>query len=396
LDIDESPRLMKKKLAIVTTHPIQYNAPWIKLLAESGNVHVKVFYTLSQSENGKLYDKGFDKNFSWDIPLLDGYEYEFITNVSSKPGTHHFRGIINPGLIQSISCYEPDSILVIGWAFQSHLSVIRYFSGKKHLMFRGDSTLLNEKAGFSLKKTFRRNFLKWVYNYVNTALYVGENNKEYFLKHGLKEHQLVFAPHAIDNKRFEENSTSHYETAMLRRKELGIPEHHLVVLYAGKIEPVKNVSFIIRLAKTLDHAGISFLIVGNGPMEDQIKQEAVYCNNVYFMNFQNQSVMPVVYRMGQVFLLSSFSETWGLALNEAMACGRPVMASYKCGAAADLVNEKTGLVFNADDTTDVANFLLKLSEHPQLLKESSRAAIAHIQFYNFKRITSAIEIAMRE
>ena len=66
-----------EKLAIISTHPVQYNAPFFKLLTERNNIKIKVFYTWSQSENNKKYDPGFDRIIAWDIPLLDGYEYEF-------------------------------------------------------------------------------------------------------------------------------------------------------------------------------------------------------------------------------------------------------------------------------------------------------------------------------
>ena len=74
---------MTKRLAIITTHPIQYNAPMFALLSTRGKVQVKVFYTWGESVLKDKYDPGFGKNISWDIPLLDGYDYCFIKNVAS-------------------------------------------------------------------------------------------------------------------------------------------------------------------------------------------------------------------------------------------------------------------------------------------------------------------------
>ena len=75
---------MKKKLAIVTTHPIQYNAPLFKVLALSDVMDIKVFYTWSQAKES-VKDVEFGRKIVWDIPLLDGYNYEWIENVSKKP-----------------------------------------------------------------------------------------------------------------------------------------------------------------------------------------------------------------------------------------------------------------------------------------------------------------------
>ena len=192
-----------KRLAIITSHPIQYNAPLFTLLAKRGNIGVKVFYTWGEAVLQKKYDPGFNKDIKWDIPLLEGYEYHFVKNIAANPGSHHFKGIDNPGLLQDIKEWDADAVLVYGWAFKSHLKAIRYFYKKIPVLFRGDSTLLGQKK--NLKKLLRSVFLKWVYSHVDKALYVGTNNKNYFLQHGLQERQLVFVPHAVDNDRFSGN-----------------------------------------------------------------------------------------------------------------------------------------------------------------------------------------------
>ena len=98
---------MNKKLAVVTTHPIQYHVPWLISLAEKG-IRAKVFYTWEQSGLGSVYDPGFGQHIRWDIPLLEGYDYEFVANTASRPGLDHFRGIINPSLIGGIDAWKPE------------------------------------------------------------------------------------------------------------------------------------------------------------------------------------------------------------------------------------------------------------------------------------------------
>ena len=100
-----------KKLAIITTHPIQYNATWFKLLAESDVVDLKVFYTWSQTKIS-VKDRVFGEEVKWDLPLLDGYNSEFVENVSKSPGSHHFFGIKCPELLPKIKTFKPDVILV--------------------------------------------------------------------------------------------------------------------------------------------------------------------------------------------------------------------------------------------------------------------------------------------
>src|SRR5258708_36114106 len=133
-----------KKLAIITTHPIQYYAPVFKLLTERQQLNIKVFFTWGENAVNK-YDPGFNRKIEWDIPVLGGYAYEWVKNSSKDPGTHHFTGIVNPGIINQVDAWQPDAILVYGWGFQSHLKGIRHYKNKIPELFRGDSTLLSEQ-----------------------------------------------------------------------------------------------------------------------------------------------------------------------------------------------------------------------------------------------------------
>src|SRR4051812_18865346 len=97
------------RLAIVTTHPIQYYAPIFKLLSKRGKIAIKVFYTWGESGFTNKFDPGFGKIIEWDVPLLDGYEYEFLENIANDKGSHHFNGIVNPDIINTIEKWKADA-----------------------------------------------------------------------------------------------------------------------------------------------------------------------------------------------------------------------------------------------------------------------------------------------
>lgn len=382
------------KLAIITTHPIQYYAPVFKMLTASQKLDIKVFYTRGQQE--RTLDRGFGKNISWDIPLLEGYEYTFLENTARAPGTHHFRGIINPELISAVEQWQAEAVLVFGWSYLSHLRAMRYFKGKIPVYFRGDSHLLDEDAG--LKRKLRRIFLRWVYSYVDTAFYVGTNNKEYFLKHGLKESQLIYAPHAIDNARFSDPSGKYAAEAMQWREKLGVSSDQKIILFCGKFENKKDPLLLLQMAHAWkDRTDVEFLFVGNGHLQARMKKEATQLKNVSFLDFQNQSRMPVVYRLGDVFVLPSRGpgETWGLAVNEAMTCGRPVVVSDKVGCAPDLVKEgENGFVFEAGNLQALKESIMKLLRMD--LKEAGQQSEKLIQAWNFQAIVQSIALKVKQ
>ena len=379
-----------KRLAIISTHPIQYNAPVFKLLAADPNLAVKVFYTLGTSA-AEVVDKGFGKKISWDIPLLEGYEYQFLQNVSKNPGTSYFRGVINPAIIPEIEKFAPTDILVYVLSFDSHLKVLRYFKNKVNVYFRGDSTLLDENGG--IKLLLRRIMLSWTYRYIDKAFYVGTNNKQYFLRHGVKEQNLIFAPHAIDNERFGDDAL-HREESRRIRENLGIPESHIVFLFAGKFEKKKNPLLLLSAFKQLNKQDVSLVLVGNGVLETELQQTAAGYNNIHFLPFQNQTRMPAVYRAGDVLVLPSSGpgETWGLCINEAMASGLAVIASNKVGCAVDLVHEnENGFIFEADSVESISDTLKNCSSRSaDELAEMGKASRAIIADWSFKHIYEAI------
>lgn len=381
-----------KKLAIITSHPIQYNAPLFRLLTERKRIVVKVFYTWGQTKDGMVYDPDFKKEFTWDIPLLDGYEKEFIENISRDPGAGHFNGIKNKDLVQRIDQYDPDALLVFGWSFQSHLQVLRHYRGRKKILFRGDSTLLDETAGFSWRKLSRRLLLRWVYRHIDLALFTGEANRQYFLQHGLRKDQLIYAPHAVENQRFFDVEGVAASRAAAWRKELLIPGKAIVFLFAGKLEPKKDPLLLLQSFMTLENPDARLIFVGNGVLEPELKEKAVHDQRVLFLDFQNQQQMPVVYRLGDVFVLPSKGpgETWGLGVNEAMACSRAVIVSDKCGCAADLVRGN-GLVFEAGKKEHLQRALLYFATKSIEITEMGHKSLQFIRQFSHEQVAAAIE-----
>lgn len=379
-----------KRLAIVTSHPIQYNAPLFKLLTDRGNIEIKVFYTWGKQVMENKYDPGFGKSIQWDIPILEGYDFSFIQNISPDPGTHHFKGIINPSLNNEIEVWKADAILLFGWSFHSHLKCLRYFSHKIPVLFRGDSTLLDEKAG--IKQSFRRLFLKWIYSHVDIAFYVGENNRKYFLAHGLKPAQLTYAPHAVDNERFTGRDDSYEMQAVEMRKKLGIQSDDLVLLFAGKFKALKNPFLLVDLLNRISDIRLKILFAGSGELQPDLQSAAVKDSRMVLIDFQNQLQMPIIYRVADVFVLPSETETWGLSLNEAMASGRAVIASNKCGGAIDLIEDDVnGIILDLKNNTALTELIDSALNNRQLVVEMGRQSLLKIQAFTFGDIANAIE-----
>jgi glycosyltransferase involved in cell wall biosynthesis len=377
-----------KRLAIITTHPIQYYAPVFKLIHQRQNISIKVFYTWGEAALNK-HDPGFNKHVNWDVPLLDGYPYEFAQNTSKTPGSHHYNGIITPGLIGQVNSFKADAILVIGWSYYSHLKVLRYFKNKIPVLFRGDSTLLDPQP--VVEKLLRSFFLKWVYSYIDLAFYPGVNTKAYFSKYGIADSKVIFAPHAIDNDRFANADQAEVQKL---KDQLDIKNDELVVLFAGKFEEKKSPLLLIQAFIKLNKPGTHLLFVGNGILQSALKEASVKHSNIHFIDFQNQAYMPVVYHACDLFCLPSQgpNETWGLAVNEAMACGKAILVSDKVGCAANLVKQNhNGGIFRSNNINDLTIHLDDLTQSKQTLKLYGDRSKEMIKSWNFNKIAESIE-----
>lgn len=385
-----------KKLAIITSHPIQYHAPWFRLLSKETLISSKVFYLWDAGVNRTL-DPGFRQAIQWDIPLLAGYDSEFVPNISKKPGTSHFGGLRNPSLLESVKAYVPDAVLMMGYNYASLMHFIwRWQKRGTPLLFRGDShRLVNKK---SVKEWVRRYLISWIFSRFSGFLYVGKANYEYFLYHGVPESKLFFVPHAVDNERFFAQRKSAHDQAALWKDELGIPEKHSVILFAGKFEEKKRPLDLLEAFLKANIENVTLLFVGSGLMEEVMRTASKNHPNVRFSSFQNQSLMPRTYAIADLFVLPSYGsmETWGLAVNEAMCMGCPIIVSDHVGCAQGLVHPgDNGLIFPAGDKEALSSAIKEAVSNKERLKAWGVNSQTIIKNFSYKEASQGLINALK-
>jgi len=384
-----------KKLAIITSHPIQYYAPWFRHLASRADFAIKVFYLWDFGVTQQV-DAGFQQSLQWDIPLLTGYDYDFVPNISPHPGTHHFWGLQNPSLGSQIRAYSPDAVLLMSYNYASIYRLLSSWNTREvPLLFRGDSHRLLPPTG--LKAWARRQFISLVYRRYAACLYVGKANYDYFRYHGVPANHLFFSPHAVDNARFFAQAQIASQQAVTWKKELGIPDDHAVILFAGKFEAKKRPLDLLRAFLQAKLSQVSLLFVGAGPLEQDLKSEATEHKNIYFAPFQNQTLMPRTYAVADLVVLPSYGiwETWGLVINEAMCLGRPVIASTHVGCTPDLIHpHENGLIFPAGDVPALSRSLQEAFSDRQRLQQWGEKSRNIISQYSYTQATQGLSKAM--
>lgn len=363
------------RLAFIVSHPIQYYVPLYRQLVAQGKFEVRVFYTWHGGGEVVL-DRGFGKKFAWDIPLTEGYPFEVVPNLSREPGTHHFRGLQNPELQSRVLAWQPDVVHLTGYPYASHLAALRGLARRGvPVLFRGDSHLLDGRRGW--KWWLTRAVLRRIYRWPAAFLYVGQANRAYYQACGVPAEKLFACPHSIEVDRFAE-PREHWEAEAARwRSELGVRPGQRVLLFAGKFEPKKRPLDLMQAFLPAAPREWRLLMLGDGPLGSEVRSLAQqHPDRILTLPFQNQSRMPAVYRLGDLFVLpSAYAETWGLAVNEALACGRPVLVSDRVGCAADVVKPGfNGLIFRHDDWPHFGECLRDMADRASFFSDPAGLA----------------------
>jgi glycosyltransferase involved in cell wall biosynthesis len=351
------------RLAIIASHPIQYHAPLFRELARRLDLTVFYAHRATPADQAKA---GFGVGFDWDIDLLSGYDHEFLRNVARRPRFDHFGGCDTPEIGAQLREGHFDAVLLPGWHLKSYVQAL--FAAKRQglpVLVRGDSHLGTPRS--PLKKAIKEGFSPPFLRLFDAALYVGQRSRAYWIHYRYPAERLFFSPHCVDTEWFAARATDAAGAAL--RGELGIAPDAKLALFVGKLVPFKQPLDLIRAAGMLKSASgdITVIVAGAGPLEREIaaaSREA--CVPLHPLGFRNQSEMPAVYAAADVLVLpSNGRETWGLAANEALACGRPVILSDAVGAAPDLAGDGTaGRIYPVGDVAALAFALREVLTSP--------------------------------
>jgi glycosyltransferase involved in cell wall biosynthesis len=339
------------RLGVLATHPIQNHAPIFRELAR--RCDVTVYFAHRQTPQGQA-EAGFGVPFEWDVDLLSGYQSTFLNNQSGCPSTNTFFGCDTPDIDEVVDTGRFDAFLVMGWAVKSYWQAVRACRRRNvPVLVRGDSQLAARRtlAVHVLKELLYPRLLRLFDGF----LYVGHRNRDYLRHYGLPEKRLFFSPHCIDNDLFASKAEA-------ERRALGNAAEGAAsvrsVLFAGKLVENKRPFDVIRALALARAQGCQAqaVFVGAGELEAALRREAAGGGiPAVFHGFQNQSRMPLAYAAADLLVLPSHQETWGLVVNEAMACGVPAVVSDTVGCGPDLIDVgRTGAVFPMGNVTALA------------------------------------------
>ncbi len=369
-------------LAIVTTHPIQYQVPLWRALAENGGIPFEVWY-LSHHAAKKSYDSAFRTEFAWDIDLLAGYPSRLLRVPPNSTPNAFFESRIIGSPTSLLQDNQAKVLWIQGWQVAAYWQMA--WAAKRsgcRVWLRGESNLLAPRIPW--KEPIKRLLLGSLFSRVDSFLCIGSANRRLYREYGIPASRLHNAPYAVDNFHFAANASTLLPNRNEIRRAFNIPDGAVCVLFCGKFVHKKFPQHVVQAVSLARQQKpdkeIHILFVGSGELGDSLRAQ---CNVVYdaagthsstptqakphspnasFAGFLNQSEISRAYVAADCLILpSDFGETWGLVVNEANASGLPCIISNRCGCAEDMGTIAGNRIFNFGDIAALADEICKQS-----------------------------------
>jgi len=379
------------RVAFVTSHPIQYQVPVFRHLAAMPDVELTVLF--ATIPDAAAQGSGFGVEFEWDVPLMEGYRYQVLDNVARMPSVTRFSGCDTPDIFEALKALRPDAAIVNGWVVKTCLQAL--WACKRlgiPCLVRGEANNLR------VRPVWKRALQRLLVNQYAACLYIGEENLRFYRSLGVADGRLFPARYCVENERFEAASNQLHGQKSADRNRWAIAAGSNCFLFCGKFEAKKHPLELLKAFRAAcgSGTGIHLLMVGDGELRAECEAFAsTHELPVTFTGFLNQSEIVRAYVAADCLVLpSDAGETWGLVVNEAMACGLPAIVSDRVGCAADLiVPGVTGEKFSFGDWEHLSALLLELGSDGSRLKRMGSNAQKHVQLYSPEKAARGIQLA---
>lgn len=366
------------RLAWLSTHPIQYQAPLLRAIASAPGIDLTALF-FSDFSVRSYFDREMGREVEWDVPLLDGYRHEFLPRAGVWP--------LFSWLARWLTPEHFDAVLVQGWNHHGYplAAWLARRAGLKVLMRSEVASHVPSPTG--LKGLARHVFLRWALGQVDHFLAIGTRNREFYLSRGIPAERIGSMPYAVDNQFFRDRAAAADREAL--RASLGLAPGRPVILYASKLSARKRAGDLLEAYRRLSTDGREphpyLVYVGDGELRPTLEQhvEQLGWQSVRIVGFKNQKELPGYYALADVLVLPSFNENWGLVVNEAMNAGCAIVVSDQVGSGVDLVQDGVnGAIFPAGDVGGLTR-ALSFTLGNQAYRDMGRKSIERITRWGF-------------
>jgi len=226
--------------------------------------------------------------------------------------------------------------------------------------------------------------VSWSINQSDAVTAVSNKLKEETLQHFDIKREIDVIPNFIDFNRFNKKPREHF-------KQMIAPNGEKIIIHTSNFRKVKRVEDVVAIfSRIIKEIPAKLLLIGDGPERSHIEKvcrEHNTCDWVTFLG--KQEAIEEILSIGDLFILPSESESFGLAALEAMACEVPVISSNAGGIPEVNIHGVTGFLSDVGDVDSMAQNAIALLKDPEMLKTFRKNALK--QAHNFELETILLQ-----
>jgi glycosyltransferase involved in cell wall biosynthesis len=293
-----------------------------------------------------------------------------------------------------VNKFQPNVINLPGY-YEPAMTVVLFYCRLKGIkvVISADSTE-GDNPNIGWRETLKR----FVVSKAQGFFCYGSKSAEYILKLGMKPKHILVANNSVDNNKVASVHAESFKTRDQVKQSYNLRKYNFI--YVGRLIGVKNLDNLLAAYKALDDSDWGLIVLGDGDEEVKLKKYKSDNNldGICFIEGQPWFDVPKILALADVFVLPSYSEPWGLVVNEAMASGLPVIVSNKCGSAFDAVLEDSnGYTFNPYNVEELTSIFKKFVDNPEkiepfgqksreIIKRFSPENVAQEMYDGFKKV----------
>ena len=371
---------MTRRLVILTEIISPYRIPLFNALARNPEVDLHVIF-LAETDPS-LRD--------WQVRTDEiRFSYEILRSLRKRVGAYN--ALLNGGTTKALRRANPEVILCGGYNYVASWHALLWARTQQVPFFLwSESNLQDMRRGHALVEFLKREFLSRCSGFVVP----GRSAREYLRGLRIDDDSIFTAPNAVDNEFYAEAARSARANAPRRRAELGVPSKYF--LFAGRLVRAKGVFELLSAYAKLDAAireQLGLVFAGDGSCRSDLEEQAASLpqSAVRFVGFAQREALAGIYALAEALVLPTYSDTWGLVVNEGMACGLPVILSKVAGCAADLVDENwNGILIGPRDVDALTSAMESLALRPDVCATMGANSLDRIANYSPEKWSEGI------
>ena len=375
---------MKFRVVLLTEIVAPYRIPVFNALAQHDEIDLHVIFL---AETDPVLRK-------WPVYKDEiRFSYQVLPSWRRRIRGHNF--VVNRGVASALHEHAPDALVCGGYNYVAAWQALNWARRNDIPFFLwAESTAKDLRSGSRFLETLKAEFMRECAGFVVP----GSSSFEYLRNYGLAADRIFTAPNAVDIDWFTARAGEARRRASLLREELNLPDRYF--LFAGRLMPEKGVFDLLVAYKSLTpelRSTVGLILVGDGESEADLRRSAreITPGTIVLPGFTQREELASYYALADALVFPSRSDPWGLVVNEAMACGAPIIASSAAGCVSDLVEDGwNGFVVEPGDVHALSRAMNALANDHEVRQVMRQRSNERIQNYSPEACASGIANAI--